>query len=138
MRGEDMKLEIVKSNDSQRYYKLPKPIKFYGKGKTFVDLFKADPLRLKEGIELIDDLSEIKFVCVSDAHTHIERLCFPAFEVRDLYTCEVRLAHRNNAICGYHTFLTHGGNSAMVKPDRAYIRYLMMLNSHIERNGGKV
>lgn len=133
-----MKLELVKSNDSQRYYKLPKPIKYYGKGKRFVDLFKAYQVKLKEGFELIDDLSEIKFVCVSDAHTHIERLCFPAFEVRDMQTGENKIFHRCNNICGYRTFLIHGGDTSMVKPDRAYVRYLMMLNSHIERNGGNI
>lgn len=79
-----MQLELVKQNSTQRYYKLPRPIRYYGNGRTFEDLFKADPIKLKPGFELIGDLSEIQHVCVSDAHTHIERLCFPAFEVREI------------------------------------------------------
>lgn len=130
-----MKLQLVKETDTQRYYKLPRPIKYYGKGDTIADLFKKDPIRLVDGYApVLSEITEIDHVCVSDAHTHIERLCFPCFEIRDTATGEVQLIHRSHEhLCGYWTMMIHGGSADAVYPDGVYIRYLLMLDSRMRK-----
>lgn len=121
---------LLKETATQRTYQLPKKCKVFPRcGDITKLLMEEDPIRFKEGIEIAEDLTEgIDKVCVSDAHTHIERLVFPAFNVREIGTGDVRVCHRTNAIAGHHTFMIHGGNSESVKPDAVYLRAIMRLN----------
>lgn len=121
---------LLKETASQRTYQLPKRCRVFPRcadiGKLLTEI---DPIKLRDGIEIAEDLEEgIDKVCISDAHSHIERLVFPAFNVREISTGEVRVCHRQNAIAGRHTFLIHGGDSESVKPDAVYLRSIMRLN----------
>lgn len=123
-------MKLIKENQYQRYYQLDFQIKFFGKNSSSIaDLFKHDPIKLKELYELAEDISEsINKVCVSDAHTHIERLVFPAFNIINKETGEIELCHRCNNIDGKHTFMTRGGDPREVHDDAVYIRHLRMIN----------
>jgi hypothetical protein len=122
------KFELVKSTQSQRFYKLPKRIDKADRCESIAKLLlDLDPLKFIEGVSLAEDLSSgIEYVCISDAHAHIERLVFPAFMVTK--NGETVLSHRNNQIGGKVTMMIHGGDPDSVYPDEVYLRRLMMLN----------
>ena len=126
-------MELLKENSNQRYYKLPFEIKNHygpGKEKTISEIWSSDPLKINPEFELAEDVSQsINKICISDAHTHIERLVFPAFSVLNKKTGEITVCHRNNTIDGSLTFMTHGGSSKSIHPDRVYVRHLKMINS---------
>ena len=122
---------LIKDTIRQRYYQLNFRIRnVYGSSKTIADVFKGDPIKLVDGYELAEDVSEsIDKICVSDAHTHTERLVFPVFNIRNKQSGEVMPIHRCNKIDGRWTFMTHGGDSESVYPDEVYIRHLKKVNS---------
>jgi hypothetical protein len=64
----------------------------------------------------------VKYVAISDAHTHIERLAFPAFKFGETYgfLCD--------DIAGKHTYLTEGGDPDSVYEDAVYLRFLAKIN----------
>ena len=126
-------MKLLKQNTQQRYYQLNFRIKKYKrtpkKVSTIVDLWKDDPINLLPEYELAEDITEsVDKICVSDAHTHVERLVFPAFYVRNKETNEVELCHRNNQIDGKLTMMIHGGSEKDVCPDEVYIRHLRRIN----------
>lgn len=86
--------------------------------------------RIKPVYERISDISNgFEYVIVSDAHTHIERLVFPAGKFRDKETEREFIAHLSTrCISGKYTFRIHGGDSNSVYPDGVYLRQLQMLN----------
>ena len=120
---------IEKTSSKQRIYQLDFKIYRYANG-TIKDFFKNN-LRLKPEYEL-DDYSEyIDKVCISDANSHIERLCFPAFFVKNKLTGEQTVTFITIPIAGYFTFKIHGGDPKLVYPDMVYIRYLRRLNGGV-------
>ena len=128
-------MNLIKQNSKQRYYQLDfRIVNHFGPGgKTIADIWKGDPMRLNPEYELVEDIANsIDKVCISDAHTHIERLVFPAFNVRNKKTGEITTVHRNNQIDGSLTFMTHGGDSKSVRDDAVYIRHLRMANKKEE------
>ena len=120
------------TKENQRYYKLDfkvKNVSVNGRKSTIKKIFEADPIKLVEKYELAEDVSEsIDKICVSDAHSHHERLVFPVFRVRNKETGEISHAHRCNNIEGYQTMMIHGGDYTSMKEDNVYIRKLRMLN----------
>jgi hypothetical protein len=123
---------LIKDTGEQRYYQLGFKIKKVGSnhpGKTIQKIFKVDPVKLTDEYELAEDISEsVDKVCVSDAHTHVERLVFPAFYIRDKTTGEKKLIHRCNSIDGIVTMMIYGGDESAVYPDETYLRHLRMIN----------
>lgn len=127
-----MKATLIKDNGRQRYYELSEPIT---KGKCdllgeFPDLVKTCSetiaRRIKEEYkkEALDSIKDgIRYIVVSDAHTHIERLVFPAVKFKD-----GNITGISHDIAGKHTFMIDGGDSRAVYPDEVYLRFLARLN----------
>jgi hypothetical protein len=121
--------KLLNTTETQRIYRLPRRIKFYAEGKSIVEIFEAYPIKFAKGYSLAEDLKDgIDKVCISDAHSHIERLVFTAFNVKNEATGEVYPTYRTTQIGGCMTFLIHGGDSSTVRPDIVYLRKLMMHN----------
>lgn len=133
------KFEVVnRPNGNLTYYKMPVLIKIgycssiLGPAKelSLEEIFTKDPLRTMDHIELLEDPAKgVNHVCVSNAHTHIEKLVFPAFMIRNNKTKKEYLVHRNNNIEGVHTMLIHGGDPKTIEPDETYLERLVKLNT---------
>lgn len=122
-------LEYTSETGRQRYYKLSEPIK-----KGISDICgEVDIPQLLEYVErsclreyktlFADQIKDgIHHVCVSDAHTHIERLVFPAVIINGRFT---GLTYE---IDGKHTMMIDGGYPEAVYDDAVYLRHLAIIN----------
>jgi hypothetical protein len=127
-----MKLIRTAGNGRVRYYQLDFKIKNI-KGivcKTIEELFSKSPVKLIEGYELAEDISEsVDKIAISDATTHAQRLIFPAFYIKNTNTGETKVIHICNKIHGRHTMLIHGGDVSSMLRAEVYIRALRMLQT---------
>jgi hypothetical protein len=125
-----MKATLVHNNGRQRFYALSEPItkgvSLFGPCDIVDDINRYIKLRIKPEYKdgVLDNFKEgCKMIAVSDAHTHIERLVFPAFVREDgehcILTCEID---------GKHTFMIDGGDPRSVYPDEVYLRHLCIIN----------
>lgn len=117
-----MKLLLeTKNRSNQSYYDLGFKIK--------------NPIKsmnaLKEGYIFEDDVNFVNKVCISDAHTHYERLVFPAWTVMNTNTEVKVLTHDAVHISGAWTMLIHGGDESTMRKPEVYAR-------HIRRKYGAV
>lgn len=64
----------------------------------------------------------VEYVAISDAHTHVERLAFPAFKIDEKY------GFLGDDIAGKHTYLSEGGDPNSVHEDAVYLRFLAKIN----------
>jgi hypothetical protein len=71
-----------------------------------------------------------KYVAISDAHTHIERLAFPAWRCKPLEENNIQFVWLCDNIAGYNTMMIHGGNPRAVKPHEVYLRMLAKANGY--------
>jgi hypothetical protein len=120
-------MELIEKIENQTYYQLDFKIK---KGATFTikEIFE-DGFKFTEDWELDDNISDsVDKICISDAHTHTERLVFPAFYVRNKTTGERRVYHSYNQIAGKMTMMIHGGDPSTVKDHKVYVRWLRRIN----------
>ena len=86
--------------------------------------------RLKEEWFVDEDISEsFDKIAVSDAHTHIERLVFPAVWCKNKNTGERCVVWNMDNIAGVHTMMIHGGDSSMVFPFGHYVDELYKINA---------
>lgn len=118
--------KLVKDTGSQRFYKLSESLTkafSFGKEKLIKDDFSGTNNRIKEKYRHLIDTDKINIICVSDAHTHIERLVFVGMQFD---SGEYGRTHAQ--IDGVHTMMIHGGDDRAVKPDNVYIRRLARLN----------
>ena len=131
-------MKLLQTNPTNRIYQLDFKVKRvliggFISARRIVnigDVFKEDPIKLKPEFEFAEDISEsIDKICISDAHTHTERLVFPVFMCRNKETGEEGLTWRCNNIAGRLTMMIHGGDSKAVYPDRVYIRYLRIIQN---------
>lgn len=119
---------LVFQNSDQRFYKLSHQItKGYqafkgGEKDAIAELIECKKYLKPEYSHIYDGMTGIDIVCVSDAHTHTERLVFAGVAYNGTY------ARTKVQIDGAHTMLIHGGDSKMVKPDHVYLRRLASLN----------
>lgn len=121
--------KLLKTNPRNRIYQLPFRCRVFPRCSDIVKLFSESPLKFVPGIELDEDLSEgIDKICISDAHSHIERLVFPAFYTINVETGIRELSWRTDTLAGKHTFLIDGGDSESVYHDLVYCRNIMMYN----------
>jgi hypothetical protein len=126
-------MELVMKKGNVRVYKLDFIINKLEKS-NIKELFESDPIKVKPDFELVGNPSDgLTHVAISDSNQHIERLCFPAFQLKNKLTGELSYSWRCDNICGYNTFLIHGGDPDYVWPDAVYVRKLRML----QRKGGK-
>lgn len=123
----EMNFELVKETSTQRFYKSNIAIKnFPRKQFDWEKEIESSKKRLKEGVEMLDD--ECYYVCVSDAHTHIERLVFVAGRFKKSTGEIIIELYSMLHIDGSLTFMTHGGNSEAVYDDEVYLRHIKMVN----------
>lgn len=86
-----------------------------------------------------DSLSDkIEFVAISDAHSHDERLVFPAIKTQDGYTNLVGVH-----MAGIMTFMIYGGDSSTMQEDEYYLNELSEANGYegfvlTNKKGGEV
>lgn len=123
-----------------RIYKVSEPIK-KGKsdllGDTTVDKIiesNKDRVYGKFRVIMLERLGKgVEYVAISDAHTHIERLAFPAFDTGEPGE---RFPHGHpyiiprSEIEGKHTEIISGGDARAVYPDLVYLRRLAQINGY--------
>jgi hypothetical protein len=126
-------MKLIRTTESGRvqYYQLDFKIKnIKGICKTIEELFSKSPVKLVEGYELAEDISEsIDKIAISDATTHAERLVFPAFWIKNINTGETKVIHKCDKIHGRHTMLIHGGDVSSMLQAEVYVRALKMLQT---------
>lgn len=117
---------LVETTKHQRFYELSEPIY---KGRSFrsdvdiiAELQECKDNRVKPDYKDLIRTDGCHIICVSDAHTHIERLVFAAEKFPSGY------GSTGIQIDGSHTMMIHGGDERHVYPDEVYIRHLGMVN----------
>lgn len=126
MTKETITAEKVFENKYQRFYKLFLPIKD-GVHYTIKEVLDELRPRLKEEFkQLVPEGKDTwDLLCVSDAHTHTERLVFLAAKIED------RVGRFGSLhIHGKHTMLIHGGDCDAIHPDEVYLRNLAVKNGY--------
>lgn len=129
-----MKFELVHTNKSQRFYKSDEEILVFPNGRfNWEEEIKRSSERLVPGAKMLDE--KCFHICISDAHTHIERLVFAAgrfdSEKNGLTYGPYSMLH----VGGYLTFLSHGGDPSSVKDDQVYLRQISILNTKAKADG---
>lgn len=74
----------------------------------------------------------LNFVCVSDAHTHIERLVFPVTTCSETNKWRITM----DDIAGKYGWVT-GLGETKIYDDEVYLRYLIMYNYKIKKLKGE-
>lgn len=116
----------VAERTNQRFYHLSIPVtNVPNKQFNFEDERQNFNSRLNKEYKYLTP-SKIEFVCVSDAHTHVERLVFVAVQTKDseFYNlCGLQ-------IDGRHTMMIEGGDQRHVHPDEVYLRRIASANGY--------
>lgn len=127
-------MKLIKKTDRQRFYQLDFEIKKFKHNGVFgLCGEKIKPIseilrtELKTPWAWDEDLSRCDKVCVSDAITHIERLVFPVWRVRNAETQETIDLNVRSEIAGVMTFVTQGGDESTIREDEEYIKELRLL-----------
>ena len=126
-----MRAKLIHKNSRQRFYELSEPIKmckidWFGEcdivseTRASIKMFREE-LKEQALSQIKDD--GIRLVCVSDAHSHIERLVFPAIVINGEYSITA------NDIAGKHTMMIDGGDPDSVYDDAVYLRRLCQINN---------
>lgn len=128
-----LEVKLVHTTDKQRFYKLNRII---DKFPRQIDLDKEIDNSIKrikdEYKEVLTPIlggckNGVDVICVSDAHTHIERLVFAGCEfVKDGETSYMPISMVH--IDGKLTFLTYGGSYDAVYDDVVYLRHIASKN----------
>ena len=87
---------------------------------------------VKNKCETIKTDDALNFVCVSDAHTHIERLVFPVTTCSETNKWFMTF----DDIAGNHGWVT-GLGETKIYDDEVYLRYLIMYNYKIKKLKGE-
>lgn len=132
-----MKVKLIHTETEKgnyRIYEVSEPIKkgisdlF---GETTVDyIIESCRDRVNEKYKdcILERLGNgINYVAISDAHTHIERLVFPAF-LTSLF--DAPYIFIPSEIEGKHTTMISGGDAKAVYPDLVYLRRLAQINGY--------
>ena len=118
--------KLVSTTNDQRFYELSEPIhkgrRFGGDVDIAAELQLCKEKWVKPESKHLVRTDGCHIICVSDAHTHIERLVFAAEKIPG--------GHGNLGIHidGCHTMRMHGGDSNKVYADEVYLRHLGMVN----------
>lgn len=134
-----MKAELVYRKDyvrgGYRAYKLSEPIykgfsdlvgdvDIKAVAKEWLEARRWNKPEFKDAIQQIAE-NGLYYVAISDAHTHIERLVFPALNVT---FGDRSYPFISDDIGGEHTMLLEGGDPDSIHPDAVYLRRLAQLN----------
>ena len=133
------KLVYTNATGSQRTYEASQPLSKDAKGKLYYAIgHKLKRYTKATGNETKEFVIPETFthVVVSDAHTHIERLAFPAWKIVPVRG-KNPFFFRNDTIAGVNTFMMHGGDSRAVKPDKVYLRIIAKGNGYQYRRSVK-
>jgi hypothetical protein len=118
--------KLVETTKYQRFYELSEPIhkgrRFGGDVDIATELQECKDNRVKPDYKHLIRTDGCHIICVSDAHTHIERLVFAAEKFPSGY------GSLGIHIDGSHTMMIHGGDERYVYPDEVYLRHLGMVN----------
>jgi len=122
-----MNFKLVHQTDRQRFYESDVEItKFPNERFDLEKEVAYGKSRLKEGVEMLNE--KVFVVCISDAHTHLERLVFAATKYK-LPNGEITYGPMSMLqIDGSHTMMIHGGDARSMKPDEVYLRRIKMFN----------
>lgn len=126
-----MKATLIHNNGRQRFFRISEPIT-----KGCSDLggecnIAENVAKILPRLQMTDEEREAvardysggcTLVCISDAHTHVERLAFPAVAIGG------KFGILPDDIAGKHTMMIHGGDPKAVYDDVVYLRYLCLLN----------
>ena len=132
---ETLEAKLVYTTERQRFYKLNRIVdKFPRKIDLVKEIDDTIPYIKPTHKEVLTPIFEackqgVDVICVSDAHTHIERLVFAGCEYtmngETKYT-SVSMLH----IDGKLTMMIYGGNSKDVHPDEVYLRRIAAANGY--------
>ena len=134
-----MKATLAYNTGGKRFYELSEPLTigvsdFIGQH----DLLEYIPQHIQRCIKpefqeaYLEQFKEgVWRVCVSDAHTHIERLVFPAVKKDNAEKPYTFLACD---IDGKHTYMIYGGDERAIYDDEVYLRHLCRVN-HLKWEG---
>lgn len=127
--------KLVLANENQRYYELSNYINTGIRHGQRVDIHTdiflmsipyIDEKYREKLLPYLSDERGTKWICVSDAHTHIERVLFPAIPLGT----EGGYIFIPNTIGDVHTPMTCGGDASKVFPEEAYINTIAILNGY--------
>ena len=124
-----MTARLVGKHRDQRFYKLSALIQ-NGSSYSVKDVVDNCRQRLKpEYLDMANKGAVIGWdtICISDAHTHTERLVFMG-----CYSEKYQEYGRFGSLHlgGIHTMMTHGGSTEHVFPDEHYLQELADLNGY--------
>jgi len=126
---ETIKFELVQTDENQRFYRCNQPLlkSAITTKYTLKELLLRERDCLKEEHKHLipDNIQGATIVCISDAHTHIERLVFVALQTNDK-----KYGRTTIQIDGKHTFMTKGGDSNSVYDDEVYLRHLSGISGY--------
>lgn len=115
----------------QRFYKLSKPISKFTNGLNTIEEELNETkkkLEPKWSCLIPDGASDWDIICISDAHTHSERLVFLGcrLENNDPPYSRLNSLHLDGTL----TMMIHGGNARKMHPDKVYLRRLAAANGY--------
>lgn len=125
---EQLSATLIRDNGNQRFYqlshKLTKGISILrGKEIDLIEACKDSEKDFKPEFKHLCPTDGVDIICVSDAHTHLERLVFAAVVLDNGEPGRMQVQ-----IDGCHTFMIHGGDKRAMKPDYVYLRRLAKVN----------
>lgn len=128
MNKETVRAYCVYDNGHQRFYRITK--KFtkhfrFGKEVDSLEELKKERERIKPEYQHLIPLDGYELICVSDAHTHDERLCFAAISDEEIGHSRLSIQ-----VDGVHTMMIHGGDSRRMYSDLVYVRRLAKINGY--------
>lgn len=133
-----MKATLVKTyRDGQvSIYELSEPISIgksdligqFNIAESLNDLYNRLREKYKDSANKFRKGNDCYYVAISMAHTHVEKLAFPAIKV-----IEGEFTFICDDIAGKHTSMIRGGDFSTIYADEVYLRYLATLNGlHFE------
>lgn len=136
--------ELVDTINGVRVYKASHVLSVDVKGTAYKDCLQAaKEAGIKSGFEFMfykdstktDTVSRtiphrFKYLAVSDALTHMERLVFPAWRYNSKVSGKETFIWDRSQVAGEITFVIHGGNAESVKPDAEYLKQLAKANGY--------
>lgn len=122
-----MNFKLVHQTEYQRFYESDVEItKFPNLRFDLEKELEYLKSRLREGVEMVNE--KVFMVCISDAHTHLERLVFAATKYKlpdgEIIYGVLSMMHIDGAL----TMSIHGGDASTMKADEVYLRRIKMVN----------
>lgn len=122
----EIKFTLVKEESNRKYYQCSELlVKSANKFDIIKDIINSFIERLEDGYSKYVNPNGLEYICISDAHTHTERLVFPAFKLED--TLLINHLH----IAGDMTMMICGGDDSLVYEPEHYFKQLAEANGYI-------